>query len=237
LPIPAIPCRPITRVSPRRSSSRARSSASRPTKGTRRRWGTAVTMSAVSPRAPPRCKGGFRHARRPRPPACGAPSPGASKARPRARRRLRPIRTREGRGARRLRHFCAGRHEARLGRRVALRRPGPIVGDHGRLRLGDMGVGALCSPPRLVSAFQCGSPPRPTALTPYEMSIALSIEPVPFEVIEVREPSRVRVRLRGEFDLATVDLVADRLRRLRERGAAVLLDLDELSFIDAAGSA
>jgi len=67
------------------------------------------------------------------------------------------------------------------------------------------------------------------------MSMALSIEPVPFEVIEVREPSRVRVRLRGELDLATADLVADRLRRLREHGATVLLDLDELSFIDAAG--
>lgn len=52
LPIPPIPCRQITCVSPRRSSSRARSSASRPTKGTRRRWGTAVAMTAVSPRAP-----------------------------------------------------------------------------------------------------------------------------------------------------------------------------------------
>jgi anti-anti-sigma factor len=67
------------------------------------------------------------------------------------------------------------------------------------------------------------------------MSVALSIEPVPFEVIEVREPDRVRVRLRGEFDLATADLVSERLRRVREHGAAVLLDLDELSFIDAAG--
>jgi hypothetical protein len=53
LPIPAIPCRQITCVSPHRSSSRARSSASRPTKGTRRRWETAVAMTAVSTRAPP----------------------------------------------------------------------------------------------------------------------------------------------------------------------------------------
>ena len=67
------------------------------------------------------------------------------------------------------------------------------------------------------------------------MSVALSIEPVPFQVIEVREPGRVRVCLRGELDLATADLVADRLRRLREHGAGVVLDLDELSFIDAAG--
>jgi anti-anti-sigma factor len=67
------------------------------------------------------------------------------------------------------------------------------------------------------------------------MSIALRIEPVPFEMTEIREPGRVRVQLRGEFDLAYADLVADRLRGLRRRGAAVLLDLDELSFIDAAG--
>src|SRR5689334_12489933 len=67
------------------------------------------------------------------------------------------------------------------------------------------------------------------------MSVELSIEPVPFEVLEVREPGRVRVQVRGELDLATADHVADRLRRLRERGAAVLLDLDELTFIDAAG--
>jgi len=52
LPIPAIPCTQRTCVSPRRSSSRARSSGSRPTKGTRRRWGTAVAMIAVSSRAP-----------------------------------------------------------------------------------------------------------------------------------------------------------------------------------------
>jgi anti-anti-sigma factor len=59
--------------------------------------------------------------------------------------------------------------------------------------------------------------------------------PFPFEVIELHDGARVRVRLRGELDLATADLVADRLRRLRERHAAVLLDLDELAFIDARG--
>jgi anti-sigma B factor antagonist len=60
-------------------------------------------------------------------------------------------------------------------------------------------------------------------------------QPSPFEVIELHEDGRVRIRLRGEFDLATADLVADRLRRLRDRHAAVLLDLDELAFIDARG--
>jgi anti-anti-sigma factor len=60
-------------------------------------------------------------------------------------------------------------------------------------------------------------------------------EPPPFEVIELRERARVRVRLRGELDLATADLVADRLRGLRARHATVVLDLDELTFIDASG--
>ena len=45
----------------------------------------------------------------------------------------------------------------------------------------------------------------------------------------------MRLALRGELDLATADLVADHLRALRERRATVLLDLDELEFIDAAG--
>jgi anti-anti-sigma factor len=63
----------------------------------------------------------------------------------------------------------------------------------------------------------------------------LSTEPLPLELTELRETARVRVRLRGELDLATAGLVANRLRRLRERHAPVLLDLDELEFIDASG--
>jgi hypothetical protein len=78
LPIPAIPCRQITRVSPRRSSSRARSSTSRPTKGTRRRWETAVAMPAVSPRAPPGARAGSDAFHRPRRAARGARSSGSA---------------------------------------------------------------------------------------------------------------------------------------------------------------
>jgi anti-anti-sigma factor len=63
----------------------------------------------------------------------------------------------------------------------------------------------------------------------------LSSEHAPFEVTELRETARVLVHLRGGLDLATADLVADRLRRLRERRAIVLLDIDKLAFIDAAG--
>jgi anti-anti-sigma factor len=50
-----------------------------------------------------------------------------------------------------------------------------------------------------------------------------------------REATRTRVRLRGELDIATVDAVAKRLAALRERHETVLLDLDELTFIDASG--
>lgn len=50
-----------------------------------------------------------------------------------------------------------------------------------------------------------------------------------------REATRTRVRLRGELDIATVDAVAKPLAVLRERHDSVLLDLDELTFIDASG--
>lgn len=55
------------------------------------------------------------------------------------------------------------------------------------------------------------------------------------EVVEVRERQRIRVRLRGELDLAGAPSVGERLRRLRECHEMVLLDLDELEFIDMSG--
>ena len=55
------------------------------------------------------------------------------------------------------------------------------------------------------------------------------------EVTELRETARVRFALRGELDLATAGLLAAHLRRLREHRDTVVLDLDELEFIDAAG--
>ena len=55
------------------------------------------------------------------------------------------------------------------------------------------------------------------------------------EVIEVREPGRVRVRVLGELDLAGAPTLSERLRRHHQRGDAVLLDLDELDFIDMSG--
>ena len=55
------------------------------------------------------------------------------------------------------------------------------------------------------------------------------------EVAEVRDAETVRVRLRGELDLAGVPKVTDCLRRLQDRGEHVVLDLDELTFIDMSG--
>jgi anti-anti-sigma factor len=55
------------------------------------------------------------------------------------------------------------------------------------------------------------------------------------EVTEMRDAERVRVRLRGELDLAGAPTVAECLRRLSERREQVLLDLDELTFIDMSG--
>jgi len=54
-------------------------------------------------------------------------------------------------------------------------------------------------------------------------------------MIEQRETARVRLAVRGELDLATAGRLAERLRALRDRRETVLLDLDELEFMDAAG--
>ena len=51
----------------------------------------------------------------------------------------------------------------------------------------------------------------------------------------MREAGRVRVRVRGEFDLASAPTVSEGPRRLRDCGEAVLLGLDELAFIGMSG--
>jgi len=64
----------------------------------------------------------------------------------------------------------------------------------------------------------------------------LSDEHPGLEIEELRDVGgRVRVRLRGELDLAGAATLGTALRRLREREQAVLLDLDELGFIDMSG--
>jgi anti-sigma B factor antagonist len=67
------------------------------------------------------------------------------------------------------------------------------------------------------------------------MATSVSLHPPPFEVTELREDARLQVVLRGELDLATAGVLADRLRRAQGRRETIVLDLDELAFIDAAG--
>ncbi|MGH2868052.1 MAG: STAS domain-containing protein [Solirubrobacteraceae bacterium] len=55
------------------------------------------------------------------------------------------------------------------------------------------------------------------------------------DIIEVLDAGRIRVCLRGELDLASAPGLGETLRRLRDRHASVLLDLDEVSFIDMSG--
>jgi anti-anti-sigma factor len=58
---------------------------------------------------------------------------------------------------------------------------------------------------------------------------------VPFEVRRVDDPLRVVLVLRGELDLATVPLLQEHLHRATRSGAAVVIDLAGLGFIDSSG--
>ena len=91
------------------------------------------------------------------------------------------------------------------------------------------------SPPRLVSADQLRVAASSDCVIRTRWGCGLSSHLPVLELFEVRDAGRVRVRLRGELDLATAPLVAGRLRDLGGRGEPVLLDLDELAFMDASG--
>jgi len=70
---------------------------------------------------------------------------------------------------------------------------------------------------------------------PTERACALSGGHPLLEVVEVRDAGRVRVRLRGDLDVASAPTVTAALQRLREQGEHVLLDLDAVGFIDMSG--
>jgi anti-sigma B factor antagonist len=91
------------------------------------------------------------------------------------------------------------------------------------------------SPPRLVTADQLRVAASSDCVIPHEMGMRLSSHSPVLELFEAHDVGRVRVRLRGELDLATAPLVAGRLRDLAARGEPVLLDLDGLAFMDASG--
>jgi anti-sigma B factor antagonist len=50
-----------------------------------------------------------------------------------------------------------------------------------------------------------------------------------------REPAYVLVTVAGEIDIATVPALHERLNLLAALGRAVVVDLDQVTFIDAAG--
>jgi anti-sigma B factor antagonist len=56
------------------------------------------------------------------------------------------------------------------------------------------------------------------------------------EIAELRERGLVRVRPRGDLDMASAPVLAERVAELRDAGKNVLLDLDELEFIDMSGA-
>ena len=56
-----------------------------------------------------------------------------------------------------------------------------------------------------------------------------------FAILESQEADCLRLRLTGEFDIASVPVLEDRLSRSRTSGVAVRLDLSELDFIDSSG--
>jgi anti-anti-sigma factor len=60
-------------------------------------------------------------------------------------------------------------------------------------------------------------------------------EDVEFEIEERRAGDTVVLTLRGELDLASIELVEARLGELRAAGEPALLDLDELDFMDSSG--
>ena len=64
----------------------------------------------------------------------------------------------------------------------------------------------------------------------------MSDEPVSeFRIEERRRDGTVVLTVHGELDLASADEVSARLAGLRAAGEPVLLDLDELDFMDSSG--
>ena len=57
----------------------------------------------------------------------------------------------------------------------------------------------------------------------------------PFAIEESQRDGTTVLMLFGELDLAYADRLSSRLAELRDRGQAVILDLDRLEFIDSSG--
>jgi anti-sigma B factor antagonist len=63
----------------------------------------------------------------------------------------------------------------------------------------------------------------------------MELPPEPFEIEESRGDGTTVLTLHGELDLAYADGLSARLAELRDRGEPVILDLDQLAFLDSSG--
>jgi anti-sigma B factor antagonist len=63
----------------------------------------------------------------------------------------------------------------------------------------------------------------------------MELPPEPFEIEESRSDGTTVLTLHGELDLAYADGLSARLDELRDRGEPVILDLDQLEFVDSSG--
>jgi two-component system OmpR family sensor kinase len=105
-----------------------------------------------------------------------------------------------------------------------------VAAHHGRVGAEDAAGGARFTVELPAAAFR---PPGPGTIERSRlMNDDVSEE---FRIEEARRNGTVVLRLRGDLDLASADAVAERLDALSAAGEPVLLDLDNLAFMDSSG--
>src|SRR5689334_7568683 len=72
-------------------------------------------------------------------------------------------------------------------------------------------------------------------VTQWKRACALDRQHSSLDLVETHELGQLRLRVRGELDMATAPNLAQRLSELRRSHQAVVLDLDEVRFIDMSG--
>jgi anti-anti-sigma factor len=125
-----------------------------------------------------------------------------------------------------------GRERGKAGAGLGLAIVARIVeAHHGHVRAEDApGRGARFTVELPAAGFR---PPGAGTIRPARlMNDGVSEE---FRIEEARRNGLVVLRLRGDLDLASADTVAERLDALSAAGEPVLLDLDNLAFMDSSG--